>query len=99
MSGTANRRKFDSLITLKSPLLRRRVCRTSSLEAISVLLQHQKPMAHFRQLKSHVFPESLGGPGEGTRAWDLDQKSSMSNGTVAQKSNKRGENKVSKIEG
>jgi Domain of unknown function (DUF5666) len=50
-------------------------------------------------IEIHIFPESMRGTGEGNRAWDLDPKSSMTNGTVAQRSNKRGENKVSKIEG
>jgi hypothetical protein len=39
------------------------------------------------------------GTGEGNRAWDLAPKSSMTNGTVAQRPNKIGENKVSKVEG
>ena len=39
------------------------------------------------------------GTGEGTRVWDLAPKSSMTNGTVAQRPNKVAENKVSKVEG
>ena len=50
-------------------------------------------------IEIHIFPESMRGTGEGNRAWDLVPKSSMTNGTVAQRPNKRGENKVSKIEG
>jgi hypothetical protein len=47
----------------------------------------------------HIFPESMRGTGEGNRAWDLSPKSSMTNGTVAQKSNKVENNKVNSVEG
>lgn len=50
-------------------------------------------------IEIHIFPESMRGTGEGNRAWDITPKSSMTNGTVAQKPNKIGENKVSKVEG
>jgi hypothetical protein len=50
-------------------------------------------------IEIHIFPESMRGTGEGSRAWDLAPKSSMTNGTVAQRQNKIGENKVSKVEG
>ena len=50
-------------------------------------------------IEIHIFPESMRGTGEGNRAWDLVPKSSMTNGTVAQRPNKSGENKVSKVEG
>jgi hypothetical protein len=50
-------------------------------------------------IEIHIFPESMRGTGEGNRAWDLAPKSSMTNGTVAQRPNKIGENKVSKVEG
>ena len=39
-------------------------------------------------IEVHIFPESMRGTGEGTRAWDLAPKSSMTNGTVALKPNK-----------
>jgi hypothetical protein len=50
-------------------------------------------------IEVHIFPESMRGTGEGNRAWDLTPKSSMTNGTVAQRPNKINENKVSKVEG
>jgi hypothetical protein len=50
-------------------------------------------------IEIHIFPESMRGTGEGNRAWDLVPKSSMTNGTVAQRPNKIDENKVSKVEG
>ena len=50
-------------------------------------------------IEVHIFPESMRGTGEGNRAWDLSPKSSMTNGTVAQKPNRIRENKVSKVEG
>jgi hypothetical protein len=50
-------------------------------------------------IEIHIFPESMRGTGEGNRAWDLAPKSSMTNGTVSQRPNKIGENKVSKVEG
>ena len=50
-------------------------------------------------IEVHIFPESLRGTGEGTRAWDLAPKSSMTNGTVAQQPNRVENNKVNKIEG
>jgi hypothetical protein len=61
-------------------------------------------------IEIHIFPESMRGTGEGNRAWDLTQKSSMTNGTVApkssmtngtvtQKSNKVENNKVNSVEG
>jgi hypothetical protein len=37
-------------------------------------------------IEVHVFPESMRGTGEGTRAWDLTPKSSMTNGMAAPKS-------------
>lgn len=50
-------------------------------------------------IEIHIFPESMRGTGEGNRAWDLTPKSSMTNGTVAQKSNKVKNNKVNSVEG
>lgn len=50
-------------------------------------------------IEVHIFPESMRGTGEGSRAWDLTQKSSMTNGTVAQESNKVENNKVNSVEG
>lgn len=50
-------------------------------------------------IEVHIFPESMRGTGEGNRAWDLTPKSSMTNGTVAQKPDKIRNNKVSKVEG
>ncbi len=50
-------------------------------------------------IEVHIFPESMRGTGEGNRAWDLAPKSSMTNGTVAQKSNKVENNKVNSVEG
>jgi hypothetical protein len=50
-------------------------------------------------IEIHIFPESMRGTGEGNRAWDLTPKSSMTNGTVAQKSNKVENNKVNSVEG
>jgi hypothetical protein len=50
-------------------------------------------------IEIHIFPEAMRGTGEGNRAWDLAPKSTMTNGTVAQKSSKVNENKVSKVEG
>ena len=49
-------------------------------------------------IEVHIFPESMRGTGEGNRAWDLAPKSSMTNGTVAQKPDRIRENKVSKVE-
>jgi hypothetical protein len=37
-------------------------------------------------IEVHIFPESMRGAGEGSRAWDLAPKSSMTNGTAAPKS-------------
>jgi hypothetical protein len=50
-------------------------------------------------IEIHIFPASMRGTGEGSRAWDLAPKSSMTNGTVTQKSSKVEKNKVSKVEG
>jgi hypothetical protein len=50
-------------------------------------------------IEVHIFPESMRGTGEGNRAWDLTPKSSMTNGTVAQKSDKVENNKVNSVEG
>jgi hypothetical protein len=50
-------------------------------------------------IEVHIFPDSMRGTGEGNRAWDLAPKSSMTNGTVAQKSNKVENNKVNSVEG
>src|SRR5262249_55075538 len=50
-------------------------------------------------IEVHIFPESMRGTGEGNRAWDLRPKSSMTNGTVAQRPDGIRENKVSKVEG
>jgi len=50
-------------------------------------------------IEVHIFPESMRGTGEGDRAWDLTPKSSMTNGTVAQKSDKVEANKVNRVEG
>ena len=61
-------------ITPKSPLLPRRVCPTSSLEALSGLLQRQKPMAHSRQLKFIFFPSRCAGPAKETARGTLSQK-------------------------
>jgi hypothetical protein len=47
----------------------------------------------------HIFPESMRGTGEGNRDWDLAPKSSMTNGTVAQKPDKVAKNKVNKVAG
>jgi hypothetical protein len=49
-------------------------------------------------IEIHIFPETMRGTGEGNRVWDLARKSSMTNGTVARRSNKVVENKVSKVE-
>jgi len=38
-----------------------------------------------RALEIHIFPASMRGVGEGTRPWNLAPRSSMTNGTVAQK--------------
>jgi hypothetical protein len=50
-------------------------------------------------IEVHIFPESMRGAGEGTRAWDLAPKSSMTNGTVAPNPNKVENNQVNKVEG
>lgn len=50
-------------------------------------------------IEVHIFPESMRGTGEGNRAWDLAPKSSMTNGTVAQKPNRVENNKVTTVEG
>ena len=50
-------------------------------------------------IEIHIFPESMRGTGEGNRAWDLRRGSSMTNGTVAPKSGRIDNNKVSKIDG
>lgn len=50
-------------------------------------------------IEIHIFPKSMQGAGEGTRAWDLKPKSSMTNGTVARRPGKVADNKVSKVEG
>ena len=50
-------------------------------------------------IEVHIFPESMRGTGEGNRTWDLTPKTSMTNGTVAQKSNKVENNKVNNVEG
>jgi hypothetical protein len=50
-------------------------------------------------IEIHIFPESMRGTGEGNRAWDLRPGSSMTNGTVAPKSGRVDNNKVSKVEG
>jgi hypothetical protein len=50
-------------------------------------------------IEVHIFPESMRGTGEGNRAWDLTPKTSMTNGTVVQKSNKVENNKVNNVEG
>jgi hypothetical protein len=50
-------------------------------------------------IEIHIFPESMRGTGEGNRVWDLAPKSSMTNGTVAQRPDKVAENKVNKVEG
>jgi hypothetical protein len=62
-----------------------------------------------RAIEVHIFPESMRGTGEGTRAWDLTPKSSMTNGTAAPKSsmtngtvaqsNKVENSKVNSVEG
>lgn len=49
-------------------------------------------------IEVHIFPESMRGTGEGTRAWDLAPKSSMTNGTVTQKADKVENSQVSKVE-
>ena len=43
------------------------------------------PYGTLRALEIHIFPKSMRGAGEGFHAWDLAPKSSMTNGTVAQK--------------
>jgi hypothetical protein len=43
------------------------------------------PKGTLRALELHIFPPSMRGVGEGSRAWNLTPQSSMTNGTVAQK--------------
>ncbi len=50
-------------------------------------------------IEIHIFPKSLQGAGEGNRAWDLAPKSSMTNGTVAQRPGRVADNKVNTING
>jgi hypothetical protein len=49
-------------------------------------------------IEIHIFPRSMQGAGEGTRAWDLKPKSSMTNGTVA-RPGRVADNKVNKVAG
>ncbi|HEV2627478.1 MAG TPA: DUF5666 domain-containing protein [Pseudolabrys sp.] len=50
-------------------------------------------------IEVHIFPKSMRGAGEGTRAWDLKPKSSMTNGTVGRRPGRVTDNKVNKVEG
>ena len=51
-------------------------------------------------IEVHIFPKSMVGAGEGTRAWDLKRKSSMTNGTVGRRSGGRvADNKVNTVAG
>lgn len=50
-------------------------------------------------IEIHIFPESMRGTGEGSYAWDTGTKSTMTNGTVAQRPGRVSDNKVSKVEG
>jgi hypothetical protein len=51
-------------------------------------------------IEVHIFPKSMVGAGEGTRAWDLKPKSSMTNGTVGRRSGGRvADNKVNTVAG
>ena len=50
-------------------------------------------------IEIHIFPESMRGTGEGSYAWDTGAKSTMTNGTVAQRPGRVSDNKVSKVEG
>jgi hypothetical protein len=51
-------------------------------------------------IEVHIFPKSMIGAGEGTRAWDLKPKSSMTNGTVGRRSGGRvADNKVNTVAG
>lgn len=52
------------------------------------------PHDTLRALELHIFPASMRGVGEGTRAWNLAPHSSMTNGTVAQKVNRVSGDKV-----
>jgi hypothetical protein len=47
----------------------------------------------------HIFPESMRGAGQGDRAWDTAPKSTMTNGTVAQKGNSKAPQKVENVAG
>jgi hypothetical protein len=47
----------------------------------------------------HIFPESMRGTGQGDRAWDTAPKSTMTNGTVAQKVNSKAPQKVENVAG
>ena len=58
-----------------------------------------QPDGSQKAIEVHIFPESMRGTGEGTRAWALAPKSSMTNGTVTQKADKVENNQVSKVEG
>ena len=50
-------------------------------------------------IEVHIFPKSMAGAGEGTRAWDLKPKSSMTNGTVGRPSGRVADNKVNTVAG
>ena len=51
-------------------------------------------------IEVHIFPKSMTGAGEGTRAWDLKPKSSMTNGTVGRRTGGRvADNKVNTVAG
>jgi len=50
-------------------------------------------------IEVHIFPKSMTGAGEGTRAWDLKPKSSMTNGTVGRPSGRVADNKVTTVAG
>lgn len=52
------------------------------------------PHGTLRALELHIFPASMRGVGEGTRAWNLAPHSSMTNGTVAQKVDRVSSDKV-----
>ena len=50
-------------------------------------------------IEVHIFPKSMTGAGEGSRAWDLKPKSSMTNGTVGQRPGRVADNKVNTVAG
>ena len=46
-----------------------------------------QPDGTLQAIEIHIFPPAMRGTGDGSRAWDLVPRSSMTNGTVAQKVN------------